>query len=57
MIVENEHFYYSFRKRKAVVANSKHQFPCFQDFDAEQREYFKSKYKIRIQFEAEIIIK
>lgn len=57
MIEEDEQFYYSFKKRKAIVANAKHQFPCFQEYDSEQREYFKSKYKIRVQFEAEIIIK
>lgn len=57
MIEVNEDHYYSFKKRKAVVANAKHQFPCFQDYDSDQREYFMSMYKIRIQFEAEIIIK
>lgn len=48
--------YYSFKKRKAVVANRKHKFPSFHDLNAEQRQYFSSKYKMRIQFESEIII-
>jgi hypothetical protein len=48
--------YYSFKKRKAIVANRKHQFPSFHDSNIEQRQYFISKYKMRIQFEAEIKI-
>ncbi len=57
MLEHNENYYYSFTKRKAIVANSKHRFPSFQDYDTEQREYFKDKYKIRIQYEAEIVIR
>lgn len=53
---ENEEFYFSFKKRKAIVANTKHQFPCFQDVNLEQREYFMKTYKARIQFEGEIVI-
>jgi Holliday junction resolvase-like predicted endonuclease len=53
---ENEVFYLGFEKRRAVVANAKHQFPCFQATNLEQREYFMKKYKARIQFEAEIVI-
>jgi hypothetical protein len=56
MLVEIPEYYYSFRKRKAVVANRKNQFPAFHESNAEQRQYFSSKFKLRIQFEAEIII-
>jgi len=56
MIDEIPDYYYSFNKRKGIVANRKHQFPSFHSSNAEQREYFKSKYKMRIQFESEIII-
>ncbi len=56
MISENSDYYYSFKKRKAVVANRKNQFPSFHESNAEQRQYFSSKYKMRIQFDAEIII-
>lgn len=56
MISENSDYYYSFKKRKAVVANRKKQSPAFQYANVEQRQYFRSKYKMRIQFEAEIII-
>lgn len=54
---ENEEYYFSFKKRKAIVANAKNQFPGFHDFNLEQREYFMKTHKARIQFEAEIIIK
>lgn len=57
MLVENKKFYLGFAKRLAIVANNKRTNPCFQDFDAEKREYFKKEYKIHIQFEAEIVIK
>jgi len=56
MIDEISEHYYSFKKRKAVVANRQNQFPAFFDSNIEQRQYFSSKYKMRIQFEAEIII-
>ncbi len=56
MLVEIPEHYYSFNKRKAVVANRKNQFPAFHESNAEQRQYFISKYKMRIQFEAEIKI-
>jgi hypothetical protein len=54
---ENEEFYFGFKKRKAIVSNSKHQFPRFQEINIEQREYFMKTHKVRIQFDAEIIIK
>lgn len=54
--VENKEFYFGFKKRKAIVANSRHQFPCFQVVNIAQREYFMKTHKVRIQFEAEIII-
>jgi len=53
---ENEEYYFSFKKRKAIVANTKHQFPCFRDVNLAQREYFMKRHKARIQFEAEILI-
>ncbi|HOY31690.1 MAG TPA: hypothetical protein PKW80_07405 [Bacteroidales bacterium] len=56
MIEEIPDIYYHFKKRKAIVANRKHQFPAFQNSNAEQRQYFSSKYNMRIQFDAEIII-
>ena len=56
MLVDAPDFYNGFRKRKAVVANSRNAFPRFHDYDTEQREYFQKKYKMRIQFEAEIVI-
>lgn len=43
-------------RRKAIVANTKNQFHCFQEVNLEQREYFMKMHKIRIQFEGEIII-
>lgn len=57
MIKDEADFYYGFRKRKAVVANSRKIFPSFQEFDAEQREFFKKNYKIHLQFDAEIVIR
>jgi len=56
MINENIQFYNQFKKRKAIVANRKNQFPSFQESNIEQREYFKKEYKTRIQFETEIVI-
>lgn len=57
MIAQNPKYYYNFTKHKAIVANKRHQFPAFQESNLEQRQYFSSKYRMRIQFEAEIIIK
>ena len=57
LIDENPDYYFGFKKRKAIVANRKNRFPSFHESNAEQREYFSSKYKMRIQFEAEINIK
>jgi hypothetical protein len=57
MVAEIPHYYYGFNKRRAIVANRKNQFPSFYDSNVEQRQYFISKYKMRIQFDAEIIIK
>jgi hypothetical protein len=56
MIKEMPSFYYQFRKRKAVVANSKNISPAFNEFDVEQREFFKRNYKIHLQFDAKIAI-
>lgn len=56
MIAEKHDYYFSFKKRKAIVANAKHQFPHFQNYNLEQREYFMREYKARIQFEAQIVI-
>jgi len=56
MVEEISEHYYHFRKRKAIVANRRYQFPAFQTSNDEQRQYFWSKYKMRIQFEAEINI-
>jgi len=57
MMGEVPDYYGSFEKRKAIVANRRNQFPAFQESNTEQRQYFRSKYKMRIQFEAEIIIR
>ena len=57
MIAENPDFYKEFTKRRAIVANRRHQFPAFQAPNPEQRQLFWSEYKMRIQFEVEIIIK
>lgn len=54
---ENPDFYNVFKKRKAIVANRKNQFPSFHEVNIEQRQYFWKEYKMRIQFEAEIIIR
>ena len=54
---ESHQFYNEFKKRKAIVANRKNQFPMFYESNKEQREYFMKEYKTRIQFEAEIVIK
>jgi len=48
MIDEIPNHYYSFQKRKAIVANRRNQFPAFHISNAEQRQYFRSKYKMRI---------
>lgn len=57
MMKEIPDFYNGFTKRKAIVANRKHQFPSFQESNIEQRQHFSSKYKMRIQFTAEIVVK
>jgi len=57
MIFDNSEFYYSFTKRQARVVNRKYESPYFQEFHAEQREYFWKNYKVRnIQFDSEIMI-
>jgi hypothetical protein len=56
MLAEIPDYYYSFKKRKAVVANRKNQFPAFHQSNTEQRQYFSSTYKMRIQFDAKITI-
>lgn len=56
MMTEELDFYNSFTKRKAIVANRKHQFPSFHMSHSEQREYFLQEYNTRIQFEAGIIV-
>jgi len=57
MIEDDSKFFYGFKKRKAIVANRKYQFPSFHESNKEQREYFNLKYNIRLQFEADIFIK
>ena len=57
MIEEEKEFYYKFTRRKAIVANPKYRFPCFEVSDKEKREIFNTKYKMRIQFESEIEIR
>ena len=57
LIAEIPDYYNNFKKRKAIVANRRHQFPAFQESNPEQRQLFWSKYKMRIQFESEIIVK
>jgi hypothetical protein len=57
MIAEIPDYYNNFKKRKAIVANRRHRFPAFQESNPEQRQLFWSKYKMRIQFETEIIVK
>ena len=56
MSAELPGFYSGFRKRKAIVANRRNKFPSFHESNTEQRQYFSSKYKMRIQFDSEIII-
>ena len=56
MIEEIPKYYFSYKKRKAIVSNRKKKFPAFHNSNAEQRQYFSSMYKMRIQFDAEIII-
>lgn len=57
MINEIPEFYQSFSRRMAVVANKKFVKPEFHNTNLAQREKFKSQFKMRIQFEKEIIIK
>lgn len=45
-----------FAGRKAVVANRNYRTPAFQENNSEQRQYFQSRYRMRIQFESEINI-
>ena len=56
MLDTNNDYYYGFKKRKAIVANSKHKTPCFEENDAETRIRFFREFKIRLQFNAEIVI-
>jgi len=56
MLDEIPNFYYGFKKRKAVVANRKNKFPAFQESNSEMRQYFRSKFKMYVLFEAEIKI-
>ncbi len=56
MIVENPALFNNFPRRKAVVANARHQFPCFHAANLEQREYFWKTYRTRVQFDAEIVV-
>ena len=56
MIDEIPEYYFSFKKRKAVVANPKFPSPSFQESDTELREFFRRNYKIHLQFDSEIII-
>jgi hypothetical protein len=57
MITEDFGFFEKYKKRTAIVANRKNQFPAFHVSNFEHREYFMKHYKTRIQFEAEIFIK
>lgn len=57
IIAKIPEFYNGFEHRKAVVTNRKHQFPAFKKSNIEQRQLFWSKYRMRVQFEAEIVIK
>ncbi len=57
MIIEDKEYYFGFKKRKAIVANLKNAFPAFQSFDSERRAWFNKEYGIRLQFEAQIVIK
>ena len=56
IMIENPAFYNGFKKRKAIVANAKYQFPSFQAANLEQREYFWRSYRARVQFDSEIVI-
>jgi hypothetical protein len=47
-------FYYSFRKRKAYVANKRH--PRFHRAEIEDMERFRNVHKIRLYLEATILI-
>jgi len=47
---------YDAEDKTLIVANRQNQFPSFHKSNAEQRQSFISKYKMRIQFEAEINI-
>ncbi len=53
---EGHRFYSESPKRKAIVANRKHQFPSFVESNKTKREYFMRQYRTRIQFEAEIVM-
>jgi len=57
LIEDESDFYFSFNKRKAVIANGKRTKPSFQEYDTEQREYFRKEYKIHLQFNAVIVIR
>jgi hypothetical protein len=56
MLTDIPDFYYKYGKRKATVANSKNCSPSFNQADTNFLEYFWRTYKIRLQFDAEIII-
>ena len=56
IIKDHPVFYERFKTRKAVVANSKHRSPHFESLDAELREKFNANFRLRLQFESEIII-
>lgn len=54
---ENHSLLTTHKKKLAVVANRKHKYPAFSTSNKEQREYFMKEYKMRIQFESEVVIK
>ncbi len=56
MLLEIPEYYFGFKKRKAIVANSKHPSPAFHGSDKEIREIFKRQYRMHLQFEAEITL-
>ncbi|HOF46223.1 MAG TPA: hypothetical protein PLZ46_05520 [Bacteroidales bacterium] len=47
IIEEIPDFSNEFKTRKAIVANRKHQFPVFHESNIEQRQTFRSKYRMR----------
>ncbi len=57
MIEQIPDYYNGFKRRKAIVANRKYPRPGFRTSNKEIRQRFFTEFKMRIQFESEIIIK